>query len=272
MPAALALPLLVVSSLLLLPVVAEGGYTCKFYPRGDRITGVSFADPTIHEATDISRPPDCCSACSAWNSAKPRTVADNCTFGVFFGGNRTCAFKATGSRAFLTEEEATAVYCEFRPERPHMDLIILPNESSVDRGAVCLDGSAPGMYFRSAANLTADPAAATKWVLYFKGGGWCYNEQDCASRSRTTLGSSKGLSPTDSGGAGGPLTLNPAANPTFANANHVHLMYCDGGSFSGAKNASSCAIYASKRSFHQDRLGTNIGKVEKGGVLCRRQD
>ena len=48
MPAALALPLLVVSSLLLLPVVAEGGYTCKFYPRGDRITGVSFADPTIH--------------------------------------------------------------------------------------------------------------------------------------------------------------------------------------------------------------------------------
>lgn len=55
------------------------------------------------------------------------------------------------------------------------------------------------------------------------------------ARSRTTLGSSKGLAPTDAGGAGGPLTLDPAANPTFANANHVHIMYCDGGSFSGDK-------------------------------------
>jgi len=31
----------------------------------------------------------------------------------------------------------------------------------------------------------------------------------------------------------------------------------------GAKNGTFCAIYTLKRSFYQDRLGTNIGKVDK---------
>jgi hypothetical protein len=35
------------------------------------------------------------------------------------------------------------------------------------------------------------------------------------------------------------------------------------GVLAGAENATSCAIYSLKRSFYQDRLGTNIGKVEK---------
>ena len=59
-------------------------------------------------------------------------------------------------------------------EMCNMDLVVLPNASSVDRGAVCLDGSPPAIYI-SKANTTADPGAATKWVLYFKGGGWCYD-------------------------------------------------------------------------------------------------
>ena len=71
-------------------------------------------------------------------------AADNCTIGVWFSGNRTCALKATAARPFPTEA-ATAVYCQARREPAHMDLIILPNKSSVDRGAVCLDGTAPGM-------------------------------------------------------------------------------------------------------------------------------
>ena len=28
-------------------------------------------------------------------------------------------------------------------------------------------------------------------MLYFEGGGWCYDEDDCVERSKTTLGSSK---------------------------------------------------------------------------------
>ena len=52
----------------------------------------------------------------------------------------------------------------------NMQLVKLPKKYYVERGAFCLDGSAPAFYFR-AANETAEPAAKTRWVLYFKGGG-----------------------------------------------------------------------------------------------------
>jgi hypothetical protein len=36
----------------------------------------------------------------------------------------------------------------------------------------------------------------------------------------------------------------------------------------GAKNATFCAIYILKRTFYQDRLGTNIGKPQKRVAFC----
>jgi hypothetical protein len=163
------------SALVLTPtVLIATPYRCKFYPNSSRVVGVSFDDPTIHEAIDISRPPDCCAACWAWNAAKPRSAADNCTIGVYFEGNHSCALKAAASRPVKFADGGAAVYCQAKqapPAHAHMDLIVLPNKSSVDRGAVCLDGSPPGIYFR-AANSTAEPSAETRWVLYFKGGGW----------------------------------------------------------------------------------------------------
>ena len=102
----------------------------------------------------------------------------------------------------------------------------------------------------------------------------CYNEKDCVARSHTTLGSSIGLAPTDAGGAGGPLTLDPAANPTFANANHVHLMYCDGGSFSGNKAEpvvvnGTTLYFRGKRILDAvlDYLNTNHGLAKATEVL-----
>ena len=54
-------------------------------------------------------------------------------------------------------------------------------------GAVCLDGSDAGFYFRPAtSNLHR-----RDFVLYFEGGGWCFNEFDCWSRTSTKTGSSK---------------------------------------------------------------------------------
>ena len=47
-------------------------------------------------------------------------------------------------------------------------LINLPKESSVETGAVCLDGSPPAMVLRES-DTSADK---NKWVLYIKGGGW----------------------------------------------------------------------------------------------------
>jgi hypothetical protein len=37
----------------------------------------------------------------------------------------------------------------------------------------------------------------------------------------------------------------------------------------GEKNVTFCAIYILKRSFYQDRLGTNIGKTPKKDVFLR---
>ena len=53
-------------------------------------------------------------------------------------------------------------------------------------------GSAPAIYYRKA-NTTADPTADKKWVLYFKGGGWCTDPAGCLSRAGGLIGSSKEL-------------------------------------------------------------------------------
>lgn len=70
-------------------------------------------------------------------------------------------------------------------------------------------------------------------MLYIKGGGWCYDEQDCLGRSASQLGSTKHLAPTFQ--FGGVTSDDPAVNPLMAGWNHVVLWYCDGASFTGDK-------------------------------------
>ena len=50
-----------------------------------------------------------------------------------------------------------------------LDLVMLTDAQSKDRGAVCLDGTNPGFYMTKGSG-----DGANKWVLYFKGGGWWY--------------------------------------------------------------------------------------------------
>ena len=100
-------------------------------------------------------------------------------------------------------------------------------EAATREGAVCLDGS-PAAYYMEAATREAD---ADKWVLYFQSGGWCYKEEDCLERSRTNLGSSRGLAATIS--PGGILSGSAKENPDFGTWNRVVLVYCDGASFAG---------------------------------------
>lgn len=63
--------------------------------------------------------------------------------------------------------------------------------------------------------------------LSMKGGGWCVNEEDCLSRSKTALGSSKGykttFTPSYEGG-NGLLGTDPSTNPDFYNWNLVYAM------------------------------------------------
>ncbi|KAH3757913.1 Pectinacetylesterase family protein [Pelomyxa schiedti] len=106
--------------------------------------------------------------------------------------------------------------------------LVLLDDSDVT-GAVCLDGTSAGYYIR----LATSQSAVNKWQIYFQGGGWCYEEADCASRSTTTLGSSSAWE--SSVWVGGHMSDDPNINPDFYDWNFVFLPYCDGASFAGYK-------------------------------------
>ncbi|GJP44942.1 hypothetical protein CLOM_g4340 [Closterium sp. NIES-68] len=114
---------------------------------------------------------------------------------------------------------------------PALQLIIA--EEGRAAGAVCLDGSAPGFYYRKGYG-----SGSRNWVLFFEGGAWCASPHGCHHRSTTNLGSSKHLLParemeSEQAGMRGMLSPDPSINPDFHNWNAVFLPYCDGGSFSG---------------------------------------
>uniref|UniRef100_A0A7S2VUL2 Pectin acetylesterase n=1 Tax=Norrisiella sphaerica TaxID=552664 RepID=A0A7S2VUL2_9EUKA len=104
----------------------------------------------------------------------------------------------------------------------------LPEEIANSTGAVCLDGTPPAFYLAPAE--TASPKN-TSWVIFFRGGGWCYDADECAERAMTDLGSTKDLSPNVTF-ADGVLSSDSSTNP-FAAYNRAWLWYCDGASFSG---------------------------------------
>jgi hypothetical protein len=112
-----------------------------------------------------------------------------------------------------------------------LDLHVIAAATASARGGVCLDGSPPGFYFGSAQTA----ADSNKWVLYFKGGAWCYNANSCKARSSSALGSSRHFAPTFQ--FGGVMDSDPRQNPDFATWNRVVLWYCDGASFSGDRDA-----------------------------------
>eukprot|EP00055_Hartaetosiga_balthica_P018220 m.130795 g.130795 ORF g.130795 m.130795 type:complete len:444 (+) comp9473_c0_seq5:3561-4892(+) len=103
-------------------------------------------------------------------------------------------------------------------------------KDQVANGAVCLDGTPAGFYFAPA----NDPAANTRWQIYFEGGGWCYDEMDCWGRSKTNLGSSNNWG--NKSEMGGLMDSDCTANPSFCTWNRVELAYCDGNSFSGNRD------------------------------------
>ncbi|GMH76033.1 hypothetical protein TrST_g9430 [Triparma strigata] len=109
------------------------------------------------------------------------------------------------------------------PASAKMDLRLLDKYE----GATCLDGTAGAYYIEYAKTSTK------KYQLFFEGGGWCYNDKDCANRATGDLGSSKNY-PSQIDMAGGVASANCNINPAFCDFNKVYMKYCDGNSFSGA--------------------------------------
>eukprot|EP00663_Eupelagonemidae_sp_cell21sb_P000231 gene231-1376_t len=108
-----------------------------------------------------------------------------------------------------------------------MKLQLMPDKGLNGMGAVCLDGTNAGFFFAPASS----PRNRNDWQLYFQGGGWCYDKEDCWGRSSTLLGSSRNWQRQVS--FGGIMSDNCTQNPDFCNFNRVHFCYCDGNSFSG---------------------------------------
>jgi len=112
-----------------------------------------------------------------------------------------------------------------------MALKIIEPDIVTATGAACLDGSAPGYYYRLGATTSK------RWIIYLEGGGWCANGggsvdnfESCATRASTDTGSSKGYPPTTPD-YGGVLSAAPSVNPDFHQDNHVFVKYCDGSSW-----------------------------------------
>ena len=106
-----------------------------------------------------------------------------------------------------------------------MPLTVLDQAEAERRGALCLDGSAPGFYY-------APGEDSTRWVITLKGGGQCWNDEQCADMAGTIFGSNK-LFPRRFG-LRGVMDPDPAFNP-FARFNRVLLWYCDGYEFGGER-------------------------------------
>lgn len=157
----------------------EPRYRCSFFnpaEPGTALDGTDYGDANItvrkaeHPGTHGGSAA-CCAVCAAYNAEKA-AVAPNCTVVVYHVDSGVCALKATANQPMRGRHVVASqpLPLPLPPDPSAMQLIILPNASSVDRGAMCLDGTPPAVYFR-AANTTADPDAARKWVVYFKGGG-----------------------------------------------------------------------------------------------------
>lgn len=99
-------------------------------------------------------------------------------------------------------------------------------EGAVEKGAVCLDGSAPSYHLHR-----GHGSGKNNWLVHLEGGGWCSSTQACFLRSRAGLGSSFMME--ESVMFAGSLSNSPLKNPDFYNWNRVKVRYCDGGSYSG---------------------------------------
>ncbi|KAJ9467007.1 Pectin acetylesterase 3 [Diplonema papillatum] len=118
---------------------------------------------------------------------------------------------------------------------------------AVEKGAVCLSGSPAGYYIQPS---PADSVQKNNWLIFFEGGGWCYDARDCYVRSKGAVGDSSHWGQS-SGGMGGLLNVNCDVSPDFCHFNHVYVMYCDGTSWTG--NADNPVVFNNTQLFFRGK-------------------
>ncbi|CAM9276876.1 unnamed protein product, partial [Ectocarpus fasciculatus] len=103
-------------------------------------------------------------------------------------------------------------------------------------GALCLDGTPASYFYQKGFGSGID-----KWMVFFQGGGWCYDLRMCHERSKHHFGSSVReveAACARAENVGGYLSgYKHASNRVTFNFHYVHVNYCDGGSFAGDAEA-----------------------------------
>ena len=126
------------------------------------------------------------------------------------GDNRTTDVSEVVSKLLNTQQEPVLKYV-------------------LHKDAKCIDGSPPAYYIRKGYGDGFE-----KWIVFFEGGGWCYDMEQCYLRSKTVLGSSNDYTATlPKDGLKFYLSSDEKVNPLMYNWNTVLVKYCDGGSFAG---------------------------------------
>ena len=120
-------------------------------------------------------------------------------------------------------------------------------EKAAKLGAVCIDGSIPGYYFREGSG-----DGVNKWIIHLHGGAWCYDPETCFRRSYSILGSTNHWSAENiTNFFQGILSGNRETNPYFSNWNVIVQSYCDGGLFSGRRKEP--LVYRGRRLYFRGR-------------------
>ena len=98
----------------------------------------------------------------------------------------------------------------------------VPAELAIARGAFCLDGTHPGMWYQRPPVPSA--SANNSWLLFLDGGSWCYDQHSCESRSRGFKGTTSNI-PKSFWPYSGYMDASPTNNPTFKSFHRLHFHY-----------------------------------------------
>ncbi len=134
----------------------------------------------------------------------------------------------SSSDSALEEDEEEGTTAEALDGEPNVYMTRYFVEDAGGRKALCNDGSDAVYFFSEGTGDGAD-----KWVIWFEGGGGCYDEESCADRwqeQKYLMTSNTTASRVQKGGI---LSASEDKNPDFYNWNHVMLNYCSSDNWIG---------------------------------------
>lgn len=92
----------------------------------------------------------------------------------------------------------------------------------------CIDGTPPAYYLKPGSGVNA-----SKWILFFEGGGWCTSLDSCYERAGTPLGSSLTY-PEQADWSSRDILIDDDTNPSFSSWTSIYYRYSDGQSRAGS--------------------------------------